>query len=114
MGVPVEFEPTETWLLEEELAELLAAIRFETDHVDVSEAGGEALLESTRTSGTHAHLAVLHRRDCIDGTSTTDGSDAGNEPLEDGIRASFQHDSSPRTYSVQCALEPYRRRTLEH
>ena len=113
MGVPVEFELTETWVLESRLEALLEAVRFETDHVAVTRAGGEALLESTRAAGTYAHVGVLHRRDVLAGVSTA--ATAATDGEEDGpLRASFQHDSTPRTDSVKRAIQPYRRLTLDH
>ena len=110
MPVPVEFAPTETWVLEEPLEAVLAAVDFETDHVAVERSDGEALLVSTRASGARAHLAVLHRRDAVAGVST----DAASTGLERPLRASFQHDATPRTDSVKRALHPFRRRTLQH
>ena len=113
MGVPVEFEPTETWVLEGRLEALLEAVRFETDHVAVTRTGGEALLESTRAAGTYAHVAVLHRRESLAGVSTN--ATAANDGDGDGpLRASFQHGSTTRTDSVKRALQPYRRLTLDH
>ena len=114
MGVPVEFTPTETWVLEGRLEALLEAVRFETDHVAVTRAGGEALLESTRAAGTYAHVAVLHRRDVLAGVSTAATAATDGEEEEGPLRASFQHDSTPRTDSVKRALQPYRRLTLDH
>lgn len=110
MAVRVEFEPASTWMLDERLEALLEAVRFETDHVAVEVAGGEALLVSTEASGVHAHVAVLHRRDSLGGVST-----AAPPGTDDPLRASFQHDSTPRTDSVKRALYPFRlRRPLEH
>lgn len=106
----MEFSPTETWLLEEPLSILLEAVRYETDHVSITESDGEALLESTQAPGTYGHIAVLHRRDSLGGVSTVP-DDPADERL---VRASFQHDDSPRTASVQRALQPYRVATVEH
>lgn len=106
----MEFDPTETWLLEERLEILLEAVRYETDHVEISHSGDEALLASTQASGTYAHIAVLHHRDAI-GEVSTAGDGEGDRGL---VRASYQHQDSPRTDSVQRALEPFRRTTLDH
>lgn len=106
----MEFEPTETWLLDESLSILLEAVRYETDHVSITESGGEALLESTQAPGTYGHIAVLHERDGLGGVSTVP-EDTRDERH---VRASFQHDDSPRTVSVQRALEPFRVATIEH
>jgi len=110
VSVAVEFEPAETWVLEGDLESLLEAVRFETDHIDVTEAGGEALLESTRAPGTYGHIAVLHRRASVEAPTGEVGETGDGEPP---IRASFQHDFSPRTDSVKRALVPFRRETPE-
>jgi hypothetical protein len=107
VSVPVEFEPIETWLLDERPELLLEVVRFETDDVVATESGGKVLLESTEASGSDGHIAVLHRRDSIAGIATVADGDRA-------VRASFQHDSSPRTYSLRKALEPYRLATIEH
>lgn len=110
MPVPVEFVPTETWLLEEPLEAVLTAVAFETEDVAVERFDDEALLVSTRASGTHAHVSVLHRRESVAGVST-----AATPADPDGpLRASFQHDSTPRTDSVKRALHPFRRGAFEH
>lgn len=106
----MEFSPTETWLLEEPLSILLEAVRYETEHVSITEFGDEALLESTQAPGTYGHIAVLHRRDSLGDVSTTP-DDQEHEQL---VRASFHHDDSPRTASVQRALAPFRVATIEH
>ena len=106
----MDFDPTETWLLEERLEMLLEAVRYETDHVEISRSGDEALLASTQASGTYAHIAVLHHREAVGGVSTTSGGEGDREL----VRASYQHEDSPRTDAVQRALEPFRRATLDH
>ena len=106
----MEFDLTETWLLEDRLENLLEAVRYETDHVAIIRSGDEALLESTQTSGTYGHIAVLHHRESVGEVSTM----AGTERDGGLVRASYQHQESPRTDSVQRALEPFRRTTLEH
>lgn len=106
----MEFDPVETWLLEERLEILLEAVRYETDHVEISRSGNEALLASTQASGTYAHIAVLHHRDAVGEASTT-GDAEGDRGL---VRASYQHEDSPRTDRVQRALEPFRRTSLDH
>lgn len=106
----MEFDPTETWLLEDRLEDLLEAVRYETDHVSITRSDDEALLESTQASGTYGHIAVLHHRESVGEASTTAGDTDG-----DGlVRASYQHEDSPRTDSVQRALEPFRQATLDH
>lgn len=105
----MEFDPTETWLLEDRLEDLLEAVRYETDHVAITRSGDEALLESTQASGTYGHIAVLHYRESVGEASTV-----GDEEDRGLVRASYQHEHSPRTDSVQRALEPFRRATLQH
>lgn len=106
----MEFDPTETWLLEERLEVLLEAVRYETDHVEISRSDDEALLASTQASGTYAHIAVLHHRAAVGEAATVEEGEADRGL----VRASYQHEDSPRTASVQRALEPFRRATLDH
>lgn len=101
------FEPIETWALEGDLRALLEAIRFETDHIEITDRDGEALLESTKASGTYGHIAVLHRREAVGGVET-------DLDCSDPLRVSFQHESTPRTESVQRALTPFRQETIRH